>query len=618
MKLNYSELGLKCGLEIHQQLDTKKLFCECPGSIIDEEPDFIVLRRLKASAGESGEIDVASAYEASRDRYFLYHGYYNATCLVELDEEPIHRLNQEALEIALQVSLLAKAKVVDVIQVMRKTVIDGSNTSGFQRTALIARNGSIDVNNKRISIPIVCLEEEAAKIVARYQDHDIYNLSRLGIPLIEISTGPELSSPEEVRAIAEYLGMILRSTGKAKRGIGTIRQDLNISIKNGARIEIKGAQELRLLSTLVEYEVMRQKALLDIRDELIERKAMPVKANHLNVSELFKTSDSNVIKNALKEKGAVLALKLPKFAGLIGRELQPDRRLGTELSDYAKIKAGISGIFHSDELAQTPEKESYGISYGVVKELREMLKCSNDDAFVIVASQPEKAKKALEAVAERAAIALEKIPSEVRKANDDGTTSFLRPMPGSARMYPETDIGFIIPEIKKISIPKLIIEQAKSLEEMGLSPELAKELSKSDLVKFFEEMCSRFVDVEPSFIARILLTVPKEIKTRFETELKFDEKVFEEIFNAVHKKIISKDAVFEILADYAKNNKLNLDKYSIISDDGLMSRLKKIVNDNPDAKINALIGIAMEQLRGRADGKKIVDILKALKQNEKL
>lgn len=614
MEPNYAELGLKCGLEIHQQLGTKKLFCSCPTEIRDDEPDFIVLRRLKASAGESGEIDVASEHEAARDKYFLYHGYYDSTCLVELDEEPIHQLNPEALEIALQVSLLVKAKIVDVIQVMRKTVIDGSNTSGFQRTALIARNGFINVNNKKISVPIICLEEEAAKIVARYPDHDIYNLSRLGIPLIEISTGPELSSPNEVREVAEYLGMVLRSTGKAKRGIGTIRQDLNISIKNGARIEIKGAQELRLLPMLVEYEVLRQKALLEIRDELKERKAASIKGNFLDVSELFKTTESKIIKNAIKENGSVYALRLPKFAGLLGKEVQPNKRFSTELLDYAKIKTGITGLFHSDELTQSPEKESYGISYGIVKELRDILKCSNEDGFVIVGEQPEKAKRALEAIAERASISIEKIPPEVRKVNEDGTTSFLRPMPGSARMYPETDIGFIIPDTEKIKVPKLIIEQAKALEELGIEPELAKEISKSDKIKFLEEVCSRYIDLEPSFIARAFIVFPKEIKTRFDVELKFDEWVYEEIFQALREKRISKDAVFEILVDYAKNNKLDLAKYAMFSDDALKSRLTKIVKDNPDLKFNALIGLAMEQLRGKADGKKIVDIIKELKK----
>jgi Glu-tRNA(Gln) amidotransferase subunit E-like FAD-binding protein len=259
---NYKELGFKCGIEIHQQLEGRKLFCECPTVIRKDQPDFEIYRKLRTSAGESGAVDQAALHEKQKDKYFIYQGYYDTTCLVETDEEPPHNINQEALQTALQVAKLLNAKIVDEIQFMRKVVIDGSNTSGFQRTALIGMNGFIEVDGKKIGVETVCLEEEACQVVKREKDHDVYNLSRLGIPLLEIATDASISSPEECKKTAEKIGMILRSTGKCKRGIGSIRQDVNVSIKNLARTEIKGFQELKSIPKVIDNEIQRKLDLL--------------------------------------------------------------------------------------------------------------------------------------------------------------------------------------------------------------------------------------------------------------------------------------------------------------------------------------------------------------------
>src|SRR3989344_6420544 len=130
--MNYKQLGLKCGIEIHQQLEGKKLFCACPTLVRDDAPDFTIQRRLRASAGEQGDIDVAAQEEQLKSKNFVYEGYEDSTCLVELDCEPPHALNEESLHTALQFCMLVKAPISQVIQVMRKTVVDGSNTSGFQ------------------------------------------------------------------------------------------------------------------------------------------------------------------------------------------------------------------------------------------------------------------------------------------------------------------------------------------------------------------------------------------------------------------------------------------------------------------------------------------------------
>ncbi len=258
MDIDYSKLGFKCGIEIHQQLETHKLFCDCPSIVRGTSPDITVARKLRAVAGETGSVDRAAAYEKSKGKEFIYEACSSSCCLVELDEEPPHDPNSEALNIALEISLLLKAKIVDEIQFMRKTVIDGSNVSGFQRTALIAQDGYIDTSKGKVNVPVICLEEEAAKKIETTNDYTQYRLDRLGIPLVEITTDASIKDPDHAKEVAEKLGMILRSTGKVKRGLGTIRQDVNVSIKEGVRTEIKGFQDLKSIPKVINYEIQRQ------------------------------------------------------------------------------------------------------------------------------------------------------------------------------------------------------------------------------------------------------------------------------------------------------------------------------------------------------------------------
>jgi len=272
MSLDYKKIGLKSGIEIHQQLDTRKLFCNCPSLLRKDEPDFKVERKLHVVAGESGEIDVAAEYEATRSREFIYEGY-DTTCLVELDEEPPHLINGEALQIALQISLLLNCEILPITQIMRKTVIDGSNTSGFQRTVRIARNGYVETESGRVGIDDVSLEEDACRIIDKKEGKIIFRLDRLGIPLVEIGTAPDIKNPEQAKEVALHIGEILRSC-KVKRGIGTIRQDVNLSVKGSKRIEVKGVQEPRLIQKTIELEAERQ-LKLGKKSEAEVRKANP-------------------------------------------------------------------------------------------------------------------------------------------------------------------------------------------------------------------------------------------------------------------------------------------------------------------------------------------------------
>ncbi|KHO46782.1 MAG: glutamyl-tRNA(Gln) amidotransferase subunit E [archaeon GW2011_AR3] len=464
--MNYNEIGFKCGLEIHQQLDTSKLFCNCSSEIRSGKPDKMFRRRLRAAAGESGRVDAAAEHEQKKGKYFDYQYYNGGSCLVELDEEPPRCINQEALQVAIQLSQLLNMKISDQIQVMRKTVVDGSNTTGFQRTALVARDGFIETSKGRVTIQTLCIEEESAQLIERNKTHDVYNLSRLGIPLIEIATGTEIVDPTHAMEAAEKIGMILRSTRKVKRGIGTIRQDVNLSIAGMPRMEIKGFQELKSIPKIIDWEI---------------------------------------------------------------------RRL-----EHAKSKG-------------------------------------------------------------------EKMASEVRKAEPDFTTKFLRPMPGADRMYPETDVVPIVPNMDKADLPELIDEKAKRYEkEFGISRELAGLAAHNHLD--LDAYAARFRNVKPGFIAEFFLTLPKEIKRRYDLSIE-PGKYADEILARLDQGKVPKEAAIEILVEFAKTGKADYSRFAGIPDGELEAEINKIVESNPGKSQGALMGMVMAKFRGKADGKKIADFL---------
>ncbi|MEM4239599.1 MAG: Glu-tRNA(Gln) amidotransferase subunit GatE [Candidatus Woesearchaeota archaeon] len=606
--VNYEQLGLKCGIEIHQQLEGKKLFCSCPTAIREDEPHFTAARKLRAAAGEAGQIDIAAQQEMKKGRKYVYHGYQDTTCLVELDESPPERVNPDAFATALQVSKLLKANIVDCMQFMRKTVVDGSNTSGFQRTALVARNGVIESSLGPIGIPTICLEEDSCRPISESPAEVVWALDRLGIPLMEIGTTPDIKTPEQCREVCEKIGLILRSTGKAKRGIGTIRQDVNVSIKGGNRIEVKGVQDLKSIPLIIQNEIIRQKNLIEIKEELGKRRVKKFAGQIKDVTNAIKSSGSKIIRNAVEANKVVLGVMLPGFARLVGKEIQPGRRLGTEFSDRAKVIAGVSGIFHSDELP------NYGITAREVEFLRHELGCLENDAFVIVADEKNRSERALQAVVERANEAIDGVPCEVRGAKNDGNTVYQRPMPGAARMYPETDVPMkrITREIiDAVKLPELIEDKIRRYEKMGVGKDLAELTARSEKADLFDKFVTDFLELKPAYIAEVLMTSAKTIKRNFNISISPTEQDFLELFAALASGQISKESVMEILKENKPVCEI-LPKYRNISDNELRAELKKIILENKGMPYNALIGAAMKKLRGKAPGEKIAQFLKAL------
>lgn len=601
--MDYRSLGLRIGLEIHQQLDTKKLFCSCPSLLRDDPPDFTVTRKLRAVAGEEGKIDIAAQAEQLRGRTFVYEGYNDTTCLVELDEEPPHPINQEALLVALQITHVVHATTAAEIQVMRKTIVNGSVVSGFQRTALIGIDGHIDGPFGTISIPTILLEEDAAKDVAQEEDNVVYRLDRQGIPLIEISTGPDITEPKQCMDVAAYLGMLLRSTEKVKRGLGTIRQDLNVSITGGQRVEIKGAQELKLLPLLVEYEAQRQKNLLLLAEKYKKIIIHPV----TEVTSFFRDTSSKLIAETLQKGGIVLAIALGEMKGFLGLEIQPGRRVGTELSDYAKVHGGVGGLFHSDELPR------YGISQEEVEKIRAKLCCGDTDAFILIADRKERAEKAMHAVIARIQDLPNGVLKEVRRANPDGTTSYLRPMPSAARLYPETDVRPVVLHYTEIPLPELWTEKIKRLEALGLSHDLAQILVSDGHAAFLLDCIKKYPLLKPSFVAESIVALPKQLQRKYNLQIHPTAEEFHAVFTALSAGKITKEALLDIFRGKGSLHE-RISSFSLLSDKELEKKIEEIVAQLPDVSLKVLSGQVIDALKTRADVQKIVQILQKIKK----
>lgn len=582
-----------------------------------EDSNFEFFRYLRPARSELGEIDRAALEEVLVSRKFIYKSY-DTTCLVEADEEPPSKLNREALEIALIIARLLRMQMVDEVHTMRKIVIDGSNTAGFQRTAYIASNGHIETSHGKVGMDILCLEEEAAKIIEDRGDEVVYSLDRLGIPLVEIGTAPDIISPEHAREVAQHLGMILRSTGMVKRGLGTIRQDVNVSIAGGVRVEVKGVQDLNLIDKIVEMEALRQVRLLDIKDELTRRGAS-VHIQITDITKVFAGTESRVIINAMKKGGVILASRLAGFSGLVGMEIQPGRRLGTELSDHAK-RAGVGGIFHTDELP------AYGICEDDVTTIRNELSAEEEDCIILVAGPRGRAKSAMIGVLERARIAMTQVPEETRRGLPDGTSEYMRPLPGSARMYPETDVPPVVITddiIDELTLPELFDERAIRYEhEYSLNPELSRQMASSPNYQLFEEILHRYT-VTPALVVRTLEATPRELAREGAPIANLTDKNYIDCFALLVEGEIAKEGLPDLLKVMADRPEVQASEAAKLAGlagvdtdrvsnliRGVVASKEEFVRDKGERAIGPLMGVVMKELRGKADGAVVSAVLK--------
>ncbi|MFL2949215.1 MAG: Glu-tRNA(Gln) amidotransferase subunit GatE [Candidatus Poseidoniaceae archaeon] len=650
--LSPEQLGFMCGIEVHQQLATGKLHSRQPGVLYDVTIDTVPSdwkrfeRKLRAARGEGGAIDIAARFESRRNRSFVYVQSPNAG-LIELDDQPPLEHDSDAIEIALTVSALLEAKPVSLLQTMRKTVVDGSNTSGFQRTSLIATDGTLETEDGPVGIDVLCLEEDSARkletLAKSNGEQVIYNLDRLGLPLIEIATSPDVISPEHAKVTSMALGRTLRQTRRVRRGLGSIRQDLNVSLACGDRVEIKGCQDLNWIPRIIRLEMARQlhfyrlanelRSMLDLpmlppdrrsTDDEVEAKVAAAAEQHLplnliDVSASFATCDSKMVTTGLSSGHTMLCLPLAGLDGKIGQKSMDKEgsqmpRLGRELAGAAKL-AGVKGVFHSDELP------AYGIEHEHVDAVRNEMSLSDGDGFILCLAPQWQAELALESVLQRARLAWHRIPQEVRNvvvkkgAPEDGTTAPMRPLPGGARMYPETDVPSIVIDgdtwaSTLASLPMSDEERNARMAAYDVSADQAKQLVARELDDIFVDYST---DLPHKGWASVVLENDEANPVLCAQVLKVKEQgdITRESMNEIIDAFRGQTPTMAEIAAYGEAN-----GYKPADVGDLASTIQSIVLEREDfvkqrgmGAMGPLMGVVMQTV-GAADGKVVSALLR--------
>ena len=616
-ELKIDKIGMKVGLEIHQQLSTnKKLFCNC-SQIETDEFTSKFSRKLRASKSELGEYDPAAIFESKKSKKMIYYTNPNSCCLVEQDEEPPHDLDPDAKNIALLIASSLKSNIFSEIYPMRKMVIDGSNTSGFQRTMLVSQGGYLDVEGQKIEVQSICLEEDAAKLLGDQENEREFSLERLGIPLVEIALEPISAGPSEMRKIALTLGRLLRTTKKVTRGLGSIRQDVNVSVAGSGVVEVKGVQQLDQLEKVVEYEAKRQHGLILISEKLKKLKLEKITNNEIfDITESMKKCKSKIIQKALKDNAVIKAIKIKNFSGMFSYSPYEDIRLGKEIGQLVRF-FGIGGVFHLDELP------NYGIEQSDIENIKKILKIDDDDSFLIIAGQDSKINYAVDSIINRIEDAKKGVPAETRVATQTGETLYLRPRPGASRMYPETDIPPIVVTNEELhtaqkNIPKSWNESLLKLKKKyGINPQLAEQIFDSDYLELFEEVCKNNKS-SPNFVASIFCSTIRNLERQgLDASLLSSEEISKS-FEYLNQDKLSKESIEIIFEQIMSGKALSVEEaiektaLSTLSEEELEQICKSVIEKNHNLinsqearAIGPIMGIVMKQTRGKASGEKV-------------
>jgi glutamyl-tRNA(Gln) amidotransferase subunit E len=545
----YHKLGLMCGLEIHQQLKTdKKLFCHCPAGIYqkDGKYDAEVVRHMRPTLSEMGGYDGTALMEFKTKKTIVYRISNITACTYDIDDTPPFKINKEALKIALEIALLLKTNIVGELHITRKQYLDGSIPTGFQRTAIVSIEGQIPLKNKPVRIIQLSIEEDSCREVSDIGHVRTYTTDRLGMPLIETVTGPDMKTPDEVAEAAQYIRFLTRSTGKVRTGIGAAREDVNVSIDGGTRIEIKGVSHISNIPELVHNEAFRQKSLLEIRDELLTRITDPDswKISHviMNSDDLDKSSSQ--IQSALNKNYRFAAVNLPGFNGILSFFTQPGRMFSDEISDRLRVIACIEkpNMTHSEDL----RNEDINFEH-----IRKLLHAKAEDAQILFWGPEEDIQTALETIEERCKLAFIGVPKETRKSFEDGTTMFERVLPGADRMYPDTDSApiSINDEIINTIHSKLPIDvstRIAQLKKWNVPEDAFSYILRYNMAPFIQHVSDDF-GTEPRFVATLLAHNLKYLQTRLQPDSEFDLERIYELFAFVKEQKIEQEIIYDML-----------------------------------------------------------------------
>jgi len=560
---DYAELGLRAGLEIHQQLSTKqKLFCRCPAGNYNTDYDAEILRHMRPTLSELGEYDGTALMEFKTKKEIIYQINHETVCTYEMDDTPPFEINEQALDIALEIAMLLNYKLVSEIHIARKQYLDGSIPTGFQRTTIVGIDGWIPYKDRNIGLYQLGLEEDACREVSDIAHQRVYRTDRLGMPLIEMVTKPEMKTPQEVADVANLLRWLVRSTGKVRTGLGAARQDVNVSIKGGTRIEIKGVSRIPLIPLLIYNEARRQYALLKIREELHRRgitnksfKASSVEATHLLINTIW-----DPIRRALKRGEVIHCVKLEGYAGILRFPTQSGKVFSREISDRVRVIACLTrlpNILTSDNTEET-------IDSVIWTRIQKLINAKQNDAMILVWGNPEDVKTGVAEIIIRVREATEGIPSETRQAMVDGTNGFERMLPGPDRMYPDTDLPPLEIGEKRIdqlveNVPEQLWNREKKYRKMGVPEHLVIPIASSTKAILFEKIIEKY-KISPVWTARYLFEATKAWRRKGAAIEKMDDDIWLIFFDYVKKKGTLIEKGLWLIEDYIKDGKLDLKK----------------------------------------------------------
>lgn len=628
----YQELGLRCGLEIHQQLLTqKKLFCRCRAVLHRDEPSAILLRHMRPTLSELGEYDGTALMEFKTKKNVIYQLYNDTVCTYEMDDTPPFHLNHEALDIALEVALLLNYSIVDEIHISRKQYLDGSIPTGFQRTGIVGVEGWIPYKDRKIRLIQLGLEEDACREISDVGHQIVFKTDRLSIPLVEVVTHPDIQTPMEAGEVACLIGRLLRSTGKVRRGLGSVRQDINVSIKGSTRIELKGVSKLQYIPRAVAHEACRQKALLDIRDELRLRgiTEKTFQSEQKDVTSLLKHTRSQRMRETLKKKGKIYGIVLRGFAGILERPTQTAKTFTDEIAGRVRVIACLDVM---PNIVSYAHFTRFGLSKTETTALETLFETKPTDTIVLVWGSEEDVKTAIKEIKIRAVEATIGVPSETRQVFPDGTNDFERILPGPNRMYPDTDtpptpISEKLLETIKKRMSEPLLEREKRLASLELPLPLATSLSISRYLRVFDRI-TETVKVNPVLVAVTLEGTLKWLRREGKDTENLSEETLYQVFTLLGEKRFSKEALPTILAFLIDNpgktaaEALRALQISPLSVEDLQDVVDEVVakcskSQRVECSIDRLMGEVMKVARNRIDGKIVYDLVESKVRSSK-
>jgi len=609
-KEDYATVGFKSGLEIHQQLLTeKKLFCRCPAGKYGKEYHAEILRHMRPTLSEMGVYDGTALMEFKTKKNIIYRINRNTVCTYEMDDTPPFLANEDALDIALGIGMLFDCNTVDELHIARKQYLDGSIPTGFQRTAIFAVNGKIPYNNRDVEIVQMSIEEDSCREVSDIGHERVYLTDRLGMPLIETVTEPAMRTPQEVAEVAWLCTNLVRSTNRVRRGIGAAREDVNVSVEGGTRVEIKGVPKISKIPILTCYEAMRQWNLLRLREELKRRKITPdsFKAESFDVTTILKKLHYAPLKEAVETGLKIKCVLLKGFIGLLHWQTQTDTYFSKEISDRVRVIAcltTIPNLIHSDSKSNTITSSDW-------QSVRKFVGATENDTLVIVWGNEEDSKTAINEIIIRAKEATIGIPSETRQALSDGTNGFERILPGADRMYPDTDLPpkkiseDRLNEIKKW-LPEKFWDRIKWYKELKIPEDTISDLSISEYAELFKTAVGEW-KINPTTAAVVLIHYPKRLKkSGYNIEL-LNENVFSEMLKAYSEEKIPRDAILLALQNVIELGIFTEEVFfkpityeeldtQIKSARGELTKMQLYNEKNTE---HILMGLLMKKLRGR-------------------